>query len=184
MALPVRLLAVMVIAAVAASCSSTSETAQLDRDPADATVPGHLPTAPPEQDDAEGLTAGANALLAELDQIRQETNLCAILSGAAFEGLVSARIDPAGLVTNPSGLTRLVTAIDATFRHLVEISPPEIAPSMQTVNDVWTRLASIGPAADAEARTEQVLSEPQVVAANQSVVAWAATNCAGSATSG
>lgn len=167
---------------VLTACSSSSETAELEHDPADATVPGHLPTAPPvDASDGEGLTSGANALLAELEQVQEERDLCAILTGAAFEDLIAQRVDPAGLVTNPAGLTRLISAVDATFRHMVDIAPPEIAPSMQVLTDVWTRLAALGPVDDVEGRVNGILAEPQVAQSNQAILAWAATNCAGAA---
>jgi hypothetical protein len=118
-------------------------------------------------------------LLAELDEIREERDLCRVLSGAAFEGLLDQEFDTTALVTNPAGLSRLITAIDATFSHLVVISPPELVPSMETVKDVWTRLASLGPVVDAEARANEVLNEPQVVQANQTILAWASQNCVG-----
>ena len=164
-----------------ASCSSTSEVSTLDHDPADETVPGFLPTAPPPTSEGESdLTPDANRLLTELDKVTQERDLCAVLSGAAFEGLFTADIDPAGLVTNPAGITRLITAIIATFDHIVEISPPDIQPSMATVKEMWTRIASLNPSAgDLESQVNTVLAEPQHVAANRAVIAWGADNCDG-----
>lgn len=145
-------------------------------------MPGNLPTAPTTSpDDGEGLTPNANALLAELESLREETDLCRILSGAAFEGLLTEELDTTALVTNPAGLSRLITALDSTFAHLVEIAPPELTESMRTLRDVWTRLASLGPVADAQERAAAVLAEPQVVAANTAVIEWAGANCVRSA---
>lgn len=168
--------------ALLAGCTSTSETAELGHDPADETVPGNLPTAPTTSpDDGAGLTPNANALLAELESLREETDLCRILSGAAFEGLLTEEVDTTALVTNPAGLSRLITAVDATFAHLVEIAPPELTAAMATVRDVWTRLASLGPVADAEERVKEVLAEPGVVAATAAILDWAGANCVRSA---
>jgi hypothetical protein len=173
--------AALALVLLVAACSSSSEVTTLEHDPADDTVPGYLPTAPPPSSEEDGgLTPDANRLLAELDAVAQERDLCAVLSGAAFEGLFTADIDPAGLVTNPAGITRLITAVIATFDHIVEISPPEIQPSMATVKEMWTRLASLDPsAADLESQANTVLAEPQHVAANRAIIAWAADNCTG-----
>jgi len=163
---------------LAGACTSRSSTAELADDPADQTVPGHQPTAPTTEPGAgAGLTPGANALLAELESVREETDLCRVLSGAAFEGLLTEDLDTTALVTNPAGLTRLIAAVDATFAHLVEIAPPELTESMRTVRDVWTRLASLGPVPDAEERVAAVLAEPQVVAANSAILGWAGQHC-------
>ena len=166
---------------VGATCSSSSEITEVSHDIADETVPGNLPTAPPPTDTGEaGLTPGANVLLAELDEVTQERDLCAILSGQAFEGLFTAEIDPAGLVTNPAGLTRLIAAIIATFDHIVEISPPDIRPAMTTVKEMWTRIASLNQAAgNLESQVNTILAEPQNLAANRQIITWGAENCSG-----
>jgi hypothetical protein len=173
--------AVLAVAPLAAACSSSSEVSPLERDISDETVPGYLPTAPPPSSEEEGgLTPDANRLLAELDAVAQEQDLCSVLSGAVFEGLFTADIDPAGLVTNPAGITRLITAVIATFDHIVQISPPEIQPAMATVKEMWTRIASLNPSAgDLESQVNTVLAEPQHVAANRAIIAWGADNCAG-----
>lgn len=165
-------------------CSRTSsESTELGYDSADETVAGNLPTAPPPtQEGDSGLAPGANVLLAELDEIGQEEDLCAILSGSAFEGLLTADVDPAGLVTNPAGLTRLLTAVQAAFDHVVDISPPDVQPAVRTVKDMFTRVASIPPgSADAEAQVNAILAEPGVLAANQAVLEWGTRNCADAA---
>lgn len=175
------LVAALGVALLLASCSSSSEVQTLEDDVSDETVPGFLPTAPPPTSEGEsGLTPDANRLLTELDQVAQEQDLCKVLSGAAFEGLFTADIDPAGLVTNPAGITRLITAVIATFDHIVEISPPEIRPAMATVKEMWTRIASLNPSAgDLESQVNTVLAEPQHLEANRAVLAWGAENCDG-----
>jgi hypothetical protein len=169
------LLAAAVLGGVA--CSGGEGTQQLAEDPADERVEGNLPTAPPPVSDTEGLGSGANAFLAELDEVREERDLCRILTGAAFADLVTQRADPSALVTNPAGVSRLLASLDATFSHLVDIAPAELVPAVRTVRDVWTRLATIGPVDDAEARANEVLSEPEVATANEEILRWAALNC-------
>jgi hypothetical protein len=68
--------------------------------------------------------------------------------------------------------------VDSTFTQLVVIAPPEVQPSMRTIQEVWTRLASLNTgAADAEERTAQILAEPQVQEANRNLITWTALNC-------
>ena len=174
------LVAVGVLVGPAVGCSRTSsESTELGHDIADETVVGNLPTAPPPTDEGnEGLTPDANVLLTELDEIGRERDLGAALSGAGFEGLLTADVDPAGLVTNPAGLTRLITAVQGAFDHIVEISPPDVQPAMETIRDMFTRIASIPPGSTGtEAQVNAILAEPQVLAANQAILAWGTRNC-------
>jgi hypothetical protein len=169
------LLAAAVLGGLA--CSDGDGTQQLAADPADERVEGNQPTAPPPVADTEGLGSGANAFLGELDEIRQERDLCRVLTGAAFAELIATQADPSALVTNPAGMTRLIASLDATFSHLVDIAPPELVSAMGTVRDVWTRLATIGPVEDAEARANAVLAEPAVATASQEILQWVTLNC-------
>jgi hypothetical protein len=178
-----RVAAFALLAALAlpAACGGgASDNVELSEDPSDETVAGPLPTAPPDTvgDGQVGLGPDANALLGELDRLRDETDLCRILTGAAFESLLERRFDPAGLVTNPAGLARLLTSIDAVVTHVVEIAPPEIAPSMQTVEQVWRRIVALDPEQpDVQAQVSAILAEPGVVEANQAVLTWGVLNC-------
>ena len=166
---------------VAVGCSSDATTTEMADDPADVTVPGPAPTAPPDDADS-GLSASGNELLAQLEAISDETDLCKVLTGEAFETLLSEEFDVAGLVSNPSGITQLLTLVDSTFTQLVVIAPPAVRPAMQTIQEVWTRVASLNTgAADSQQRTAEILAEPQVAQANQSLVTWAAINCPGAA---
>ena len=171
---------VAALALVAAACSADATTTELADDPADVTVPGLRPTAP-EPDEGSGLSDSGNELLAELQAVSEETDLCAVLTGDAFATLLDEQLDVAALVTSPAGITQLIALVDSTFTQLVVISPPEVQPSMQTIQQVWTRLASSGGGADAEQRAAQVLAEPQVQQANQSLLTWTALNCPGAA---
>ena len=177
---PCAAVLVSVLALGAAACSSDATTTELADDPADVTVPGPRPTAP-EPDQDSGLSDSGNELLAQLQAVSEETDLCAVLTGDAFATLLDEELDVAALVTSPAGITQLITLVDSTFTQLVVISPPEVQPSMQTIQQVWTRLASSGGGADAEQRAAQVLAEPQVQQANQSLITWTALNCPGAA---
>lgn len=171
----------LVASACTLGCSRDAPTTEMADDPADVTVPGPRPTAPPE-DDATGLSASGNELIAQLESISEATDLCKVLSGEAFSTLLSEEFDVASLVTSPSGVTQLVTLVDTTFAQLVVIAPPAVRPAMQTVQEVWTRVASLNTgAADAQRRTAEILAEPQVVEANRTIVTWAAVNCPGAA---
>jgi hypothetical protein len=178
----VLVLAVVLSAALGACSRTQSETLEADDDPADVTVPGVPPTAPPSSAfDGSGLSGDANQLIAELAAIQRETDLCVILTGDAFEPFLSGEVDTTNLVTSPSGLTQLLAAIDAIFTHVVEISPAEVQPATATIQDTWVRVASISSAApDYQAQVDAIMVEPQVVAAYESLGSWVTVNCAGS----
>jgi hypothetical protein len=173
----------LVLLGVLGACSRTqSETVEAADDPADVTVPGVPPTAPPSSAfDGSGLSGDANQLIAELAAIQRETDLCVIVTGDAFEPFLTGEVDTTNLVTSPSGLTQLLAAIDAIFAHVVEISPAEVQPATATIQDTWLRVASISSAApDYQAQVDAIMVEPQVVAAYESLGTWVTVNCAGS----
>ncbi|MHB1138425.1 MAG: hypothetical protein ACYC2O_05660, partial [Microthrixaceae bacterium] len=165
----------------ACSTSTSSETVEMDHDPADVTIAGVPPTAPPSTTfDGSGLSASANDLIAQLAAIQTETDLCVILTGEAFQPFLGGTLDTTNLVTSPSGLTQLLIAVDSIFAHIVEISPPPVQPAAATIQDVWTRIASINSAAaDYQAQVDAILVEPEVIAAYQSLGGWVTANCAG-----
>ena len=168
-------------ASVMGACSSDAPTTQLAEDPADVTAPGPRPTAPPES--TGGLSASGNDLIAQLQAFQEEDDLCSVIGGEAFATLGSGEVDLASLVTNPSGVAQLVAVVDATFAHVVAISPPEVEPSMKTISDVWGRLARLGGGADAQRRSQEILAEPALLAADETVLRWAVLNCPGIAAS-
>ncbi len=169
------------MAPVVGACSSDAPTTQLADDPADVTTPGPRPTAPP--DSTGGLSASGNDLIAQLQALQEEDDLCEVITGEAFATLGSGEVDVASLVTNPSGVAQLVAVVDATITHVVAVSPPDVQSSMQTISDVWGRLARLGGGADAERRSQEILAEPAVLDANRTVLTWAALNCPGIAAS-
>lgn len=169
--------AALCLALAAGGCASDAPTTELADDPADVTVPGPAPTAPTTQP-GQGLSDSGNALLAELDAIGDTTDLCSVLTGEAFTTLLSEDVDVTSLVTSPAGITQLFVLVDSTFEQLVVIAPPEVQPAMQTIRDVWQRVAALNAGGvDAEQRTAEILAEPQVIAANQSLITWATLNC-------
>lgn len=162
-------------------CSSDATTTELADDPAATTVPGPVPTAPTADPNA-GLSGTGSELIAQLEAIRDEKDLCKVVTGEAFESLLDGDVDVAALVTNPAGVTQLITVVDSTFSQLVVISPPDVQPAMQTIKEVWTRVARLNlSGAEAEQRTAEILAEPQVVQAIQTLTTWTALNCAGAA---
>lgn len=176
----VGLVGAVVVMVLLAACGSEAPTTELADDPADITVPGPRPTAPlPDAD--RGLSASGDELIAQLEELSNETDLCRVLTGEAFEQLLSEDFDVAGLVTSPAGVTQLFTLLDTTFAQLVAISPPAVRPAMVVIDQVWTRAASSAGAPDAQQRSAELLAEPQVVEATRSLVTWAALNCPGAA---
>lgn len=174
---PLLLVAVLLVGA----CGTESTTDELADDPADVTVPGPRPTVPTTQP-GEGLSESGNELLSQLRAISEETDLCRVLTGEAFTTLLDQEFDVASLVTSPSGVTQLITLVDATFANLVVIAPAQVQPAMATVQQVWTRLAGqTTGSADAARRTAEILAEPEVTDANRSIALWAALNCPGAA---
>ncbi len=167
--------------AVIAGCSTprSENTEELNEDIADVTVPGVPPTCPPStQYDGSGLSDDANALLKEIAAIQTETDLCVILTGEAFQPLLTGDLDTTNLVTSPSGLTQLLIAFNSTFSYIETIAPDEVVPAAATLNDVWTRISSLNSgAASNQAQVQAILTEPQVVAAYESLASWAAVNC-------
>lgn len=161
------------------SVTSTSEQAEVADDPSRVTAPGPLPTAPPATEPGEGLTGEAARLVTDLDALRAETDLCAVLTDDTLGRLVASDVEAAGLVTSPAGIAQLVALVDSTFSHLVAISPEEVRPAMDTIRDLWAQLATIGTAPDAEARANELLARPEVTIAVDQLAGWAAVNCPG-----
>jgi len=169
-------------ALLVAGCTSTSETTEMSSDPADVTVPGAPPTAPPTTEyDGRGLTSDARGLIAELSALEEETDLCVILSGEAVEPFLSGEVDTTTLVTSPSGLNQLLATLNSIFAHIVEISPAEVQPSTAVLEDVWIQVGSISTAApDYEEQVRVITTTAEVDAAYDAVGTWAVLNCGAS----
>lgn len=161
------------------SCSETSPTRELANDPADVTIPGVPPTAPPTTKyDGRGLSPDAMVLIGQLNELQSETELCALLTGNVLKPLLSGEIDMTSLVTSPSGVSQLLVAVDSLFAHMVEISPPEVQPATATIRDIWKRVAEIpADATDRDARTAAIMAEPSSEAAKSILESWLTKNC-------
>lgn len=160
-----------------AGCSVTSETVEAADDPADVTIAGPLPTAPPIDESTSGLS-GATRLISEIEAISEQEDLCEVLTGDAFARLTGQDPETAGLVTSPAGVTQLAALIERTFDHLVVIAPADVRADMEVVRGVWLQIVAIGPAPDATQRAEQIATRPEVIAALQQLALWASRNCA------
>ena len=172
----VAVVAILLMGLWSVSCSSTSESAEVDSDVGDVTVPGVPPTAPPADDGAP--TSGAAAFIAELEALSKETDICRIVTGEAFRELLSGELDIAGLAGTAAGATQVIVLVDQIFDHVVEIAPPELAPAAVTLNDVWARVSVIPASSpDAEQKAAAILAEPQVVADLDRIGQWAVFNC-------
>lgn len=164
---------------VGASCTETSPTREIAKDKSEETIPGPAPTAPPTTKyDGRGLSPDAMSLIAQLNDLLSERDLCQILTGDALKPFLSGDFDATNLVTSPSGVSQLLVAVDSLFAHMVDIAPVEIKPAMATIRGVWKRIAAIDTGAtDREARTDAILDEPQTKAALAIVAAWLPKNC-------
>ncbi len=81
-----------VIAVLAGACSSTSPTREIDHDSSRDTIAGPPPTAPPVTEYAgPGLSTEAVALLQQLRDFQQETDLCSILSSKTVKTVLAGR---------------------------------------------------------------------------------------------
>ena len=170
-----------VIAVLAGDCSSTSPTREIDNDSSRDPIAGPPPTAPPVTEYAgPGLSTEAVALLQQLRDFQQETDLCSILSSKTVKTVLGGDLDASGLVTTPSGIAQMLVALEDFFRHLVDISPPAVRPSMETLRQTWKDLSAIeADALDREAQTEAILSSPQVESAVANMGTWMKQNCLG-----
>ncbi|CAN5462165.1 hypothetical protein BH10ACT3_BH10ACT3_24100 [soil metagenome] len=171
--------AVAVLSMATGACTQQSETQELGQDPSDVTIAGTPPTAPPTTAyDGRGLTSDANRLLAELQALQDEPDLCIVLVGDGLQPFLTGQVDTTNLVTSPSGLTQLLAAVNGLFSHVVTIAPPDIQPATATLADMWTRVAAVDTTAvDHDAQVDAITSDPAVTQAGQSVVTWVATNC-------
>lgn len=177
----ITLVAVMAVFAV--SCTKTSETTEMSDDPADITVPGVPPTAPPTTVyDGRGLSSDAKTLVANLAAVESETDLCTILTGDSFAPFLDGKVDATNLVTSPSGLNQLLVTVNSIFDHIVEIAPSPIQPSLVILQDVWSRVSSLSSAApEYQSQVDAIAAEPQVAAAYQALGTWVASNCGSTA---
>ncbi|MCB1271753.1 MAG: hypothetical protein KDB31_10040 [Microthrixaceae bacterium] len=147
---------------------------------------GPLPTAP--EGAAGGSSTGdgdpfsgsvdANDLIRRIDELRNETDLCTMLTGQAMADIAAADINLAGLASNPSGFSALFAALDRLFGHMRTISPPELDAPLTTLQGVWGGLADIDiRASDAERQAAELLAGDPTQEANAALGDWVTANC-------
>lgn len=169
--------AAMAVALAVAGCTSTSELSEVPDDPSRVTAPGPLPTAPPAPEPGQGLSGEAARLVADLEALQDHDDLCEVFFDGAIQRLGISDAEASGLVTSPAGVAQLVAAVDATFTHLVAISPEDARSALVTLADLWTQLALVGTAPDASARADELLERPEVTGAVEQLAGWAVANC-------
>lgn len=173
---------IVVIACLSLSgCSGSSGVHELEHDAETDTIAGPRPTAPPATDyDGPGLSAEATRLLSGLRDLDSERSLCAILTSTTVTEVLGGEVEISGLATTPSGIAQLLVAIDRFFGHVVEVSPPDLAPSTTVIQNTWRQVAEIaGDAGDRDRRIEAILAAPDVQLAVENVGTWVQGNCVG-----
>lgn len=185
--LPVALVALV---ALAAGCGGGGGgTTELGSDAADEQS-GPLPTAPGGDSSGSGGSTGSgdtpgmsgsvdvSELIVRIDALNTENDLCTLLTGDAMADVTGADVNLTSIVSNPSGFSQLFSALDRLFGHMVQIGPPELTPSLQRLNEVWKGLAQVDPTgADAQAKLDTLMADPEVQAAQKGIAEWVAANC-------
>lgn len=166
------------------SCSKESTTEELGTDSADQAADGPIPTAPPEvEGSGQGSTGSSgdvdvNDLILRIDALNSETDICTLLTGQAIKDVTQSNVNLTSLLTNPTGFSQLFASLDRLFAHMVQIGPPELTASLQTMQGVWTEMAKIEPnAVDAETRASALVSDPNVQAAQTAIGDYVQRSC-------
>lgn len=179
-------LAVTVAVAVVACGGGTEE---LGNQPVNGKPGGPLPTASNgKPKNANDLGANAalsgnvdvNDLIRRIDALNQETDLCALLTGAAMSDITGADINLTSLVSNPAGFSQLFASLDKLFGHMVQIAPAEAKPQLTTMQGVWNGLSSLDlKSAGAQQQASTLVASPEVQTANDALGKWVVANCKG-----
>lgn len=174
-------LVVVLLALVLSACGGGTTELVIDDEEG-----GPLPTAPDggsanassgDGDPFSG-SVDANDLIRRIDELRNETDLCTMLTGRAMADIAAADINLAGLASNPSGFSALFASLDRLFGHMRTIGPAELAEPLETLQGVWGGLADIDiRAPDAEVRAADLLAGDPTREANEALGAWVTDNC-------
>lgn len=177
--LPVLL--VIAVLAFLSGCSGDSGVRELEHDSSDDTIQGPLPTAPPTTDyDGPGLSSEATRLLSRLRDLESEQNLCTVVTSSVVKDVLQGDVDLSGLATTPSGIAQMLVSVDRFFEHVVDVSPPELAPSTELIQRTWRQVAEIGgDASDREERVRAIVEAPDTRLAMDNFSAWIQQNCSG-----
>ncbi len=179
----------LLVAVLLAGCSSTSgttEVAGVDRDDR----PGPLPTAPatpPPSPTTPTVPGGAatgevtvDELVARIDALVTEDDLCTLLTGSALSDVTGADLDLTSLLQDPQGFTTLFSSLGRLFGHMVDIAPSAAVKSdLETMRGVWQGVAGLNPRApDAAERAGALIANPAVQRAQSNLGVWVQSTCA------
>jgi len=150
---------------------------------------GAIPTAPPTSapgNNPEPTAAGSAGplgvaqLVARIDALVAEDDLCTLLTGAALADVTGADLDLTSLLQDTSGFTTLFSSLGRLFAHMVDIAPSEVVRSdLDTMRGVWQGVATLDPRApDAADRAGQLIADPAVQRAQANLGVWVQSTCA------
>lgn len=179
-------LAAMAILAVGA-CASDSGPIEVGG-PGRADEPGPLPTAPPAPPTTTGSSSRPTAssgnvtvdeLVARMDGLVAEDDLCTLLTGSALADVTGADLDLTSLLEDPQGFTTLFASLGRLFGHMVDIAPSATVQSdLETMRGVWQGVAGLDPRApDAADRAGALIANPAVQRAQSNLGVWVQSTC-------
>jgi len=182
------LLVVLVVLGVLGSCAQETGPMVVGES-APAEQSGAIPTAPPTSapgNNPEPTAAGSAGplgvaqLVARIDALVAEDDLCTLLTGAALADVTGADLDLTSLLQDTSGFTTLFSSLGRLFAHMVDIAPSEVVRSdLDTMRGVWQGVATLDPRApDAADRAGQLIADPAVQRAQANLGVWVQSTCA------
>jgi hypothetical protein len=150
--------------------------------------PGPLPTAPsapPTTSGSSGRPAASSGdvtvdqLVARMDALVAEDDLCTLLTGSALSDVTGADLDLTSLLENPQGFTTLFASLGRLFGHMVDIAPSAAVQSdLETMRGVWQGVAGLDPRApDAAERAAGLIANPAVQRAQSNLGVWVQSTC-------
>ena len=152
--------------------------------------PGPLPTAPatpPPSPTTPTVPGGAatgevtvDELVARIDALVTEDDLCTLLTGSALSDVTGADLDLTSLLQDPQGFTTLFSSLGRLFGHMVDIAPSAAVKSdLETMRGVWQGVAGLNPRApDAAERAGALIANPAVQRAQSNLGVWVQSTCA------
>ena len=179
-------LVVVAILAVGA-CASDSGPTEVGG-PGRVDEPGPLPTAPsaaPTTAGSSGRPAASSGnvtvdeLVARMDALVAEDDLCTLLTGSALSDVTGADLDLTSLLEDPQGFTTLFASLGRLFGHMVDIAPSATVQSdLETMRGVWQGVAGLDPRApDAAERAGALIANPAVQRAQSNLGVWVQSTC-------
>ncbi len=179
----------LVCAGLLAACARESGTVVVEGDRS-AEPAGPLPTAPPRPDGDVGTARPQTAtgssgpvdvaeLVARIDGLVTEDDLCTLLTGSALADVTGADLDLTSLLQDSSGFTGLFSSLGRLFGHMVDIAPSQAVRSdLETMRGVWQGVATLDPRApDAADRAGALIADPAVQRAQANLGVWVQSTC-------